>query len=80
MPRVMKENKQLTISEDKAKEFLELGYSLIDDKGNIVQAGTATSLTEIKAENDTLKAELTKVKAENDALKAQLEVATKKSK
>lgn len=85
MPVVMKGNKQLTVEEHKVKEFLGMGYSLIDEDGNITQAGNATSLAEIKAENLTLKAELTKYKsieAENAALKAEIEelkVASKKS-
>lgn len=87
MPVVMKGNKQLTVAEHKIKEFLAIGYSLIDEEGKIVQAGNATSLTEIKSENATLKAELAKyqsinleeieaIKAENETLKAQIEDLT----
>lgn len=78
MPKVLKGNKQLTVAEEKVGEFLQLGYSLIDEEGNIIKPGVATSLKELKDENSTLKAELTKVKAENEDLKAQL--GSKKSK
>lgn len=87
MAQVMKGNKQLTINEDKVREFLELGYSLIDKEGNIVKAGMATSLKEIKEENATIKSEINKLKLENeklkienDTLKKQLEITTKKGK
>lgn len=91
MIQVIKGNVQLTINEDKLDEFLKLGYSQIDEKGEIVKAGQATTLKEIKEENMTLKAELAKyqainleeieaIKAENETLKAELEAANKKSK
>lgn len=80
MPKVLKGNKQLTVAEEKVGEFLQLGYSLIDEKGNIVKAGEATSLKELKEENNTLKAELAKLKAENYNLKSQVEVSNRKSK
>ena len=69
MPKVIKGNVQLTIEEHKIDEFLKLGYSLIDENGNITKVGEATTLEAIKAENATLKTELTKVKAENEKLK-----------
>lgn len=80
MPVVMKENKQLTIAEDKINEFLELGYSLLDKEGKIIKTGQATDLKSIKAENDTLKAELTKLKAENEKLKKENEKLKKADK
>jgi cell division protein FtsB len=69
MPKVIKGNRQLTVAEEKVNEFLTLGWSLINDKGDIIEVGQATDLKSIKAENDTLKAELAKLKAENDKLK-----------
>ena len=90
---VVKGNRQLTIQEEQLSEMLAKGYSRIDKEGKIVEAGQATTLKEIKAENDTLKAELVKyqsinleeveaTKAENDTLKAELETlkADKKTK
>jgi predicted nuclease with TOPRIM domain len=84
MPKVLKGNKQLTVAEEKVNEFLQMGYNLIDDEGKIVKAGQATTLKDIKAENDTLKAKYSELEKENEALKAQaadltaqLEAATK---
>lgn len=89
MPQVMKGNRQLTINEEKVEEFLSMGYSLIDGKGNVTKAGSAVTFKDLKLENETLKAELAKVqevadnnsnseeldaiKAENAALKTENE-------
>ena len=93
MALVIKGNKQLTVAPEKVKEYLSIGYSEIDEKGEVLQVGEATDLKDIKAENDTLKAKLAEYKdniekldqlealqAENADLKAQLEAATKKTK
>lgn len=80
MAKVLKGNKQLTVDETKVEEFLQLGYSQIDEKGEIIKPGKATSEKELKEENATLKAEnqkskkaIEKLKAENEKLKAELE-------
>lgn len=70
---VQKGNKQLTINDDKINDYLEIGFSEVNEKGKIVQAGKATTLKDVQAENNTLKAELSKVNAENEKLKAELE-------
>lgn len=57
---VIKGNRQLTIQEEQLSEMLAKGYSRIDNEGKVVEVGQATTLKEIKAENDTLKAELAK--------------------
>ena len=84
---VQKLNKQLRINEDAKEMYLALGYSVVNEKGEIEEAGQATSLAEIKEENATLKANLAQVlkekealNAENADLKAQLEAVTKKTK
>lgn len=76
MPLVIKGNKQLTVDEYKVKEFLQLGYSEIDEKGKIIQKAVPTNLSEFKeayktvcVENDSLKKEIDKLKKENAKLK-----------
>ena len=86
MALVIKGNKQLTVAPEKVKEYLSIGYSEIDEKGEVLQVGEATDLKDIKAENDTLKAklaeykensekldQLAEVQKENEALKAEKE-------
>ncbi|WP_236896999.1 hypothetical protein [Clostridium beijerinckii] len=86
-------NKQLKVPDESKEVYLALGYSVIDEKGEIVEAGHATDLAAIKAENNTLKSKLAEYKdnsekldqfealqKENEDLKTQLEAATKKTK
>lgn len=62
---VQKGNKQLKINEEAKEMYLSLGFSVIDENGDIKEAGHATDLAAIKAENDTLKAELAKYQSIN---------------
>ncbi|MDD7793690.1 hypothetical protein [Clostridium sp. 'White wine YQ'] len=57
---VQKGNKQLNVDEVQKEFYLALGYSVINEKGEVEEAGHATTLEDLKAENDTLKAELAK--------------------
>lgn len=87
---VQKGNKQLNIEEIQKDVYLALGYSVIDENGEIEESGQATTLADLQAENATLKEKLTEykdiklenktLKTEIDDLKAQLEAATKKTK
>lgn len=87
---VQRENKQLTISEQALPQFLGMGYSQIDEDGNIIKQGNATTVGDLKAENTSLKAEIEKLRSqkealekENISLKAEIEAANtddKKSK
>ncbi len=81
---VQKGNKQLTIDDNALDSYLELGFSEVNEKGNVVTNGKATTLKDVQAENSTLKAELAKyqsinleevetIKTENESLKAELE-------
>ena len=84
---VQKGNKQLNIEEIQKDVYLALGYSVVNEKGEVEEAGQATTLADLKAENTTLKEKLTEykdikvenetLKAENASLKDQLESATK---
>lgn len=77
---VKKANCERVISEEKLKEYLELGYSLIDKKGTILQKGKAqtkddlrVAFNEATAENAALKKENEALKAENAKIKAEFE-------
>lgn len=69
MIQVQRGNKQLTISETSLEQYLTMGYSQIDEKGNVIKPGDAVITADIKAENKTLKAQLTKLQEENKILK-----------
>lgn len=65
MKIVMKKNKQLQISDEKLEEFLAMGYSRIDENGEVITAGKATTLAGYEAENNSLKAENAQLKENN---------------
>lgn len=83
---VQKGNKQLNIDEIQKDIYLALGFSVIDpETGDIKEAGQATTLNDLKAENATLKTKLSEyqenaakldqfeaIQKENEDLKAQV--------
>lgn len=72
MPKVVKKNKQLQVSEEKLDEFLALGYNQIDENGKVVKSGKPTTLPAYQEENRRLKAENTKLNKEVDKLKKEI--------
>lgn len=63
MITVKKQNKELTILETQKDSYLALGYSVIDEFGEIIEAGNATEYADLKSLNDTLKSENDKLNA-----------------
>ena len=83
MALMLKGNCEKQVPEDKVSEFLELGYSLINEEGKILKVGDPQKREDLKVVNATLKRELEKVVAENhtlaetnEALKAEVEKLT----
>lgn len=75
---IQKSNTQLKINDNELDAYLAQGYSQVDSEtGEIIKVGQATDLNDIKAENDTLKAELAKYQSINleevEAMKAEIE-------
>lgn len=70
--RVRRANGERIIPDEKVAEYLEMGYSVLDAKGNVVKRPEPKTIPELKAviaEKDKIIAELT---AENEKLKADL--------
>ena len=67
---VQQGNKQLKIDEASKGIYLALGYSVIDEKGEITELGNATTFKGIKSEMETLKADKEALAAELETLKA----------
>lgn len=65
--KVKRANKILRIDESNKKTYLDLGYDVIDAKGNVVEHNkknvTIAEYEKLVAENKALKAELEKLKA-----------------
>ena len=78
MLRVKKGNIELKIDETMKDSYLATGYSLIDDKGNMLEKGKATGIEELREENTTLKLEVDKLNKEIEKLNKELKAANKK--
>lgn len=68
MPIMVKANCERKVPEEKVKEFLELGYSLLNDEGKIVEEGKPQSKNDFMLANAALKEELNAALAENENL------------
>lgn len=70
MAIVKKLNSELTIADSLVEEYLEMGYSLLDEKGNVVRKNktTAEVVAELEKENTALKNEIVSLKEEINAL------------
>ena len=73
---VRKGNTELTVPADQRERYLKLGYSVFDDKGNLVEEAPATDVGALQAkvsalikENEELKAEIKKLNAKKTATK-----------
>jgi hypothetical protein len=77
MKRVKLGGRELRIEDEAVAEFLQKGYSVIDDKGNVIQKGDVTTYNQAVEENKVLRKENEALKAENAQLKADLEVYKK---
>ena len=73
MAIVIKKNKELIVADEKLQEFIDMGYTQIDEKGTVIKAGKVNTIAAYQAENTQLKEEIEKLKAENVKLKKELE-------
>lgn len=66
--KARRRNRELTIPEEKAEEYAQMGYSVTDAEGNVVAEADITSVADAKKEMEVLR-------KENAELKAKLEEA-----
>lgn len=64
--KARRRNRELTIPEEKAEEYAQMGYSVTDAEGNVVAEAGITSVADAKKEMEVLR-------KENEELKAKLE-------
>ena len=86
MKRVKLGGRVLRIEDNAVAEFLKKGYSVIDDKGNVVQKGDVTTfgqaveeIKSLEASNALLRLKIKELEEENEALKKKLSAAKKKA-
>lgn len=63
--RMRKANGERLVPAEKVTEYLEMGYSVLDSRGNVVQKPKACTVPELKAQ-------VAELEKENAALKARL--------
>ena len=73
MAIVIKKNKELIVADEKLQEFIDMGYTQIDEKGKVIKAGKVNTIAAYQAENTQLKEVIEKLKAENVKLQNELE-------
>lgn len=67
--QVRKGNKILVVSEDAVERYINMGYSVINDKGEIVTKATPVDTTQLKCEYTRMSEEISKLKDEIASLK-----------
>ena len=70
--RMCKANCERLVPKEKVAEYLEMGYSALDDKGNVVKRPVANTVPGLKARVAELEAENAACKAHNEMLKARV--------
>lgn len=72
MINVLKGNRILKVKEDALVEYLEKGYSQIDEKGKVIKKGKVSTKEEINKEIERLEAENKKLREENILLQEEM--------
>lgn len=73
MTRIMRGGRELVVADSDVAEYLKLGYSVIDDQGNVLKRSQAMSYSDLKAEHDILKRQHDGLKLAHDQLKQEAE-------
>ena len=79
MAIMKKGNCEKVVDEDKVNEFIELGYSLLDEKGEVIKFGEPQSKDDFRTENKELKVQNEELKVQNEELKVQNEELKKQN-
>lgn len=72
MAIMKKGNCEKVVDEDKVNEFIELGYSLLDEKGEVIKFGEPQSKDDFRTENKELKVQNEELKKQNDEYAAEI--------
>lgn len=73
MAIMKKGNCEKVVDEDKVNEFIELGYSLLDEKGEVIKFGEPQSKDDFRTENKELKVQNEELKKQNDEYATEIE-------
>lgn len=70
MTRIKRGGRELLVPDESVAEYLQDGYSVIDDKGNVLTHTQSRTYSELKAENNALKTKVKGLEVEFERLKA----------
>lgn len=76
--KARRRNRELTIPEEKAEEYAQMGYSVTDAEGNVVAEADITSVADAKKEMEVLRKENAELKAKMEETMLYAENADKK--
>ena len=82
--KAVKSNKVYTIDETQKKSYIDQGYDILDDEGNVIEYGAGKTVSHekyrsLESDINSLKKENEKLKEENKKLKAENKELSKKS-
>lgn len=77
--RVRRANVTLDIRPDEKERYMEMGYSVIDEKGKVLEAALSNDVNALRTEVLKLRKELAEKDEEIAELKSKVEKKTKKS-
>ena len=77
--RVRRANVVLDIRPDEKARYMEMGYSVIDEKGKVLEAALPNDVNALKSEVEKLRKELAKKDIEIEELKSAASKKAKKS-
>lgn len=73
MTRIKRGGRELLVPDESVAEYLQDGYSVIDDQGNVLTHTQSYTYSELKAENASLKVRLKAISSEFERVKAESE-------
>lgn len=76
--KARRRNRELTIPEEKAEEYAQMGYSVTDAEGNVVAEADITSVADAKKEMEVFRKENAELKAKLEETMLYAENADKK--
>ena len=74
---VRRANVILDVSEDEAERYLDEGYDILDEKGNVVERSIPRDIPSLQAQLQDARKEVDKLKEQVKELKERLKKATK---
>ena len=72
MPRIIKGGRELVVSDSDVTAYLNQGYAVIDEKGNVLSKAKAVTFQEVMAENTVLRKRVKDLATAQEAAAAEI--------